>query len=223
MTAVISVPSVATEISHIRRQTIRLFSLQFFTNVILIASFLGMSCGCLASRRQQDWLSYFPLIALGTVVAALATSTAYHFWSGLVIDVGSQRSAQEVFFGTEYANPDVAQFIVPIEAIAAVFFVLVALMFVGLGQVMGRAFDTYPNRVLGYTLNIGGSLTGIAAFSALAFLEAPPAIWFLICCAGIAYLLHQDGALDWTRAIAGLMLLAISTWCHFHPAARHIR
>jgi hypothetical protein len=43
----------------------------------------------------------------------------------------------------------VAQLVVPIEAVAAVFFVLVALMFVGLGQVMGRAFDAYPNRVLG--------------------------------------------------------------------------
>src|SRR6266403_4344479 len=99
MAAVDVAPSVAMGMSQVRTQAIRLFAvgflvlflelacirrvatyvifLQFFTNVILIASFLGMSCGCLASRRQQDWLSYFPLIALGTVVAALATSTAY--------------------------------------------------------------------------------------------------------------------------------------------------
>jgi len=34
--------------------------LQFFTNVVLIASFLGMSCGCLAARQRRDWLGYFP-------------------------------------------------------------------------------------------------------------------------------------------------------------------
>src|SRR5205814_496247 len=230
MAAVDVAPSVAMGMSQVRTQAIRLFAfgflvlfmelacirwfatyvifLQFFTNVILIASFLGMSCGCLAAGRRQEWLHYFPLIGLGAIVAALAASTAYHFWSGLVIDVGSQRSAQEVFFGTEYGNPDVAKFVLPIEAIAAVFFVLVALMFVGLGQVMGRAFDAYPNRVLGYTLNIGGSLAGIIAFSALAFLKAPPAVWFLICCAGIAYLLYQERALDGLK-IAALVTLVV--------------
>ena len=80
--------------------------------------------------------------------------------------MGHQASPQEVFFGTEYRNPDVAQFVVPIELVAAVFFILIALMFVGLGQVLGRAFDAYPNRVLGYSLNIGGSLAGILAFLA---------------------------------------------------------
>ena len=230
MAAVDAAPSVATGMSQVRTQAIRLFAvgflvlfmelacirwfatyvifLQFFTNVILIAAFLGMSCGCLAAGRRQEWLHYFPLIGLGAVVAALATSSVYHFWSGLVIDVGSQRSAQEVFFGTEYGNPDVATFVVPIEAIAAVFFILVALMFVGLGQVMGRAFDAYPNRVLGYTLNIGGSLAGILVFSAFAFLKAPPAVWFLICCAGIAYLLHQERALDRLK-ITSLVLLIV--------------
>src|SRR5690348_8878434 len=163
MAAVDVAPSVATGISQVRTQAIRLFAveflvlfmelacirwfatyvvfLQFFTNVILIASFLGMSCGCLAAQRKQEWLHYFPVIGLGAIVTALAMSAVYHFWSGLLIDVGSQRSAQEVFFGTEYGNPDVAKFVVPIEAVAAIFFVLVALMFVGLGQVMGRAFE----------------------------------------------------------------------------------
>src|SRR5689334_18914400 len=230
MAAVDVAPSVATGMSQVRTQAIRLFAvgflvlfmelacirwfatyvvfLQFFTNVILIASFLGMSCGCLAAQRKQEWLHYFPVIGLGAIVTALAMSAVYHFWSGLLIDVGSQRSAQEVFFGTEYGNPDVAKFVVPIEAIAAIFFVLVALMFVGLGQVMGRAFDAYPNRVLGYTLNIGGSLAGIVAFSALAFLKAPPVVWFLICCAGIAYLLYQERALNGVK-IAALVTVVV--------------
>src|SRR5712692_11177811 len=66
--------------------------LQFFSNVVLIAAFLGMSCGCLAAGRRQDWLEYFPSLAVGTVIAALATYAAYHFWSGFAIDVGGQQS-----------------------------------------------------------------------------------------------------------------------------------
>jgi SAM-dependent methyltransferase len=176
--------------------------LQFFTNVVLIASFLGMSCGCLAVRQRRDWLNSFPFIALATIAAAVAVLVVYHRWSGLSIDVGGQASPQEVFFGTEYRNPDVAQFVVPVETIAATFFVLVAFMFVGPGQVLGRAFDAYPDRVLGYTLNIGGSLAGIACFSALSFMQAPPVAWFFISCAGVAYLLHQAGSLTRFRALA---------------------
>src|SRR6202165_5522402 len=112
--------------------------LQFFTNAVLIACFLGMSCGCLAARQKRDWLEHFPLLALGTITTALATLFLYARWQGLAVDVGGQGSSpQQVFFGTEYRNPDVAQFVIPIELIAALFFVLIALMFVGLGQVLG--------------------------------------------------------------------------------------
>src|SRR5262249_16800736 len=150
-----------------------------------------------------------PFIALATIVAALAMSAVYHFWKGLAVDVGHQISPQEVFFGTEYRNPDVAQFVVPIESIGAVFFILIALMFVGLGQVLGRAFDAYPNRVLGYTLNIGGSLLGILGFSALSFAQSPPLVWFLISCGGIAYLLNQANSLSSPRVVALVTLLII--------------
>jgi len=198
--------------------------LQFFTNVVLIASFLGMSCGCLAARQPRDWLGYFPFIALGTIVAALALFKVYNHWSGLSIDVGGQASPQEVFFGTEYRNPDVAQFAVPIEAVAAVFFVLVALMFVGLGQVLGRAFDAYPNRVMGYTLNIAGSLAGIVGFSAISFIQAPPVAWFLISCAGAAYLLYQTASLTRYRALALVTaVVSVSLPTHWFSTAFHTR
>ena len=85
-------------------------------------------------------------------MAALALLAVYRSWSGLAIDVGDQASPQEMFFGTEYRNPDVAKFAIPIEAVAGVFFVLIALMFVGLGQVLGRAFDACPDRVHGLHL-----------------------------------------------------------------------
>jgi hypothetical protein len=175
------------ELACIRWFAANVIFLQFFTNVVLLACFLGMSCGCMAARQRRDWLGYFPLLALGTVLAALAMLVIYSRWSGLAIDVGRQASPQEIFFGTEYRNPDVAQFTVPIDLIVAVFFVLIALMFVGLGQVLGRAFDAYTNRVMGYTLNIGGSLVAIVVFSLISFVQAPPAVWFFISCAGIAH------------------------------------
>ena len=92
-----------------------------------------------------------------------------------MIDVGGQGSPQQIYFGTEYRAQDVSRFVVPLEAVAATFFTLVALTFIGLGQTMGRAFDSVPDRVTAYTVNIAGSLFGIAAMAALSYLETPPA------------------------------------------------
>jgi SAM-dependent methyltransferase len=199
------------ELASIRWFAANVIFLQFFTNIVLLACFLGMSCGCLAARQRRDWLGYFPVLALSTIVAGLALVAAYHSWSGLVVEVGNQRSPQEIFFGTEYRNPDVARFAIPIELIVGVFFVLIALMFVGLGQVLGRAFDAFPNRVLGYTLNIGGSLVGIVAFSLISLFQLPPAVWFLIGGTGVAYLLHRDGRLTLPRGAALLAVLVAVT------------
>ena len=196
------------ELACIRWFSANVIFLQFFTNIVLIASFLGMSCGCLASRHGSKWLALFPVLALTTFAVARLIMALYSYWGGLAIDVGGQASPQEVFFGAEFRNPDLAQFVVPIEAIAALFFVLITLMFVGLGQTLGRAFDAYPNRVVGYSLNIGGSLAGIVGFSLLSFAQAPPAIWFAIGCAGIVYLLRQEKALSLARLLTLVAVVA---------------
>ena len=59
------------ELASIRWFAANVIFLQFFTNVVLLACFLGMSCGCMAARQRRDWLGYFPLLALGTVCAGL--------------------------------------------------------------------------------------------------------------------------------------------------------
>lgn len=110
----------------------------------------------------------------------------------------------------------------PIEAVVAVFFILVALMFVGLGQVLGRAFDAYPNRVMGYTLNIVGSLTGIAGFTIVSFVHAPPVVWFVIGFAGIAYLLYKGNLLTRLRGLLLGAALVIVVVPDFHRESKGI-
>ena len=198
------------ELASIRWFSANVVFLQFFTNVVLLASFLGMSCGCLAARQRFNWFAWFPLIAAGCFAAARLTFMLYSLWKGFAVNVGDQNSPQEVFFGTEFRGPDLARFVIPIEWIAGLFFVLIALMFAGLGQMLGRSFDAYPDRIKGYSLNIGGSLAGIAGFSALSFLQAPPVVWLLIVTAGVAYLLYRDEALTPVRGAALLLVMACS-------------
>jgi hypothetical protein len=51
------------ELACIRWFSAYVIFLQFFTNVVLIACFLGMSCGCLTARLRRDWLGSFCCLA----------------------------------------------------------------------------------------------------------------------------------------------------------------
>src|SRR5262249_46120411 len=154
--------------------------LTFFTNLVLLACFLGMSVGLMSARGKRDLVrAVFPL-ALVAVSCAVVTSSS-RVARRYVINVGGQEAPQQVFLGTEpFQAPDPSRFVVPIEAVAGAFFGLIALTFVGLGQVMGRAFDAIPNRVAAYTVDVLGSLSGIAAFGLLSWLWTPPALWFAV-------------------------------------------
>src|SRR5207248_393060 len=112
--------------------------LTFFTNLVLLACFLGMSTGLLAAGRGRDFVTWVIPLAVVAVGLAELTSWAYAHFGNVMIDVGGQESPQQVFFGTESHGRDLSKFIVPIEVVAATFFALLALMFVGLGQAMGR-------------------------------------------------------------------------------------
>ena len=124
------------------------------------------------------------------------------------VAVGDQNSPERVYFGTEYRHPDVSKVIIPMEAIAGFFFVLIALAFVGLGQVMGRYFDMIPKRLQAYTTNIVGSLVGIIAFALISYLWLSPFWWFLIGLGCSCYFL--DGTLK--RRILNISI-AVVTIC----------
>src|SRR4051794_37523960 len=152
--------------------------LTFFTNIVLIACFLGMSVGCMVAGRRRNYVTWVLPLSLVSALLALGIFVAYQKYGRLMIDVGNQQSPQLIYFGTEYRPKDPSKFVVPIEAVAGAFFVLIALTFVGLGQEMGRAFDAIPGRIAAYTTNVFGSLLGIVAFFAASWFRTSPHVWF---------------------------------------------
>jgi SAM-dependent methyltransferase len=154
--------------------------LTFFTNIVLMACFLGVSVGCLAASRNTSWMRAFVPLALLIAASASGFLWAYNNFSQVMIDVGSQQSPQLIYFGTDARIKDPTKWVVPIEVLAAYFFVLVALVFVGPGQEVGRRFTAIDNRLTAYTADILGSLAGILVFGLMSFFRIPAWIWFLI-------------------------------------------
>jgi hypothetical protein len=184
--------------------------LTFFTNIVLMACFLGMSVGCLAASRPRDHLPrVIPLLVVSVVLAYLVYFTATR--GVFRLDVGGQRSPQQIYFGTEPApDTDLSRFVVPIEVVAGTFFVLIALLFVGLGQVMGRAFNAIPNRVAAYTTNVLGSLGGIAAFGLASYFRMTPLLWFAVCLGILLHFLRPWSVVQVGGALATMYLIAMS-------------
>jgi SAM-dependent methyltransferase len=204
------------ELAAIRWFPAHVLYLTFFTNVVLLASFLGMSVGCLAASHRRNYLTWTPLL----LVLALGAAHAVEITSGLfsnVVDVGNQASPQQVYFGTEYHSQDLSRYAIPVEILCGFFFIVIALAFVGPGQELGRGLKRWPSRVQAYTLNIVGSIFGIVLFAACSWLEIPAYCWFLLVAAGLGYFYFVSADDRFPRRLLGsgsltAILLLLVVW-----------
>ncbi len=187
---VISFLALFMELALIRWVPAHVLYLTFFTNCVLLASFLGLSLGCLAVNSPRPLLAWTAPVLAVTMALAQAFGLMWRFLQQAVA-VGNQ--AQFVFFGAEAYQYDLARVTIPVEVIGGLFFVLIALCFLGPGQELGRRFKQVP-RIPGYTLNILGSMAGIAVFTAASWLELPPFWWFLLVAALVWWLLGRGEA-----------------------------
>jgi Spermine/spermidine synthase domain len=139
--------------------------LSYFTNFILLASFLGLGVGILSARRKLLLgPRTFPLLVLFAAILIAATKFELKIGSAGVLYYGAGES------GT--APPENA-LVLPAA------FLLVSLIFVCIGRPLGILLSQVTPPLRAYALDIGGSLAGIATFFVLSFLEQPPAVWFV--------------------------------------------
>jgi spermidine synthase len=183
---IISLIILFLELAAIRWFPAHVLYLTFFTNVVLLASFLGMSVGCLAASSHRNYLIWTPALLTIALLGAHTVEISSGTFAKLV-DVGNQVSPQQVYFGTEYHSGDLSRYAIPVEVLCGFFFTIIALAFVGPGQELGRALKRWPNRVQGYTLNILGSIAGIILFGACSWLELSAFWWFLFAAVGLGY------------------------------------
>jgi hypothetical protein len=131
--------------------------LAYFSNFILLASFLGIGVGCLLAPYRVKLFRWFPLLQAAVILAV------YYFRLEIALP-----TTGSIYFSSGTADKSVVQ--VESTMLLPLLFVAVAALFATMAQRMGREMAVLtPLR--GYTINIVGSLAGVAAFGVISWLE----------------------------------------------------
>ncbi|HSH21804.1 MAG TPA: fused MFS/spermidine synthase [Candidatus Caenarcaniphilales bacterium] len=163
----------------------------FFSNFLLIASFLGIGLGILLGRRGANpRLSPFAFL-LAAVVALV---------SFFQLNVQVQ-SVDEIFFGLAESNAANINFLV-LPLVVGLVVALLATLALPLGPLLK---SMPPLRA--YAIDIIGSMSGIAAFAILSALGTSPIVWFFVAVALVIALELGKGRFRW--ALVNTAVLAV--------------
>ncbi len=158
--------------------------LAYFSNFILLASFLGIGIGCLLATRRRNLFVWFPLIQFAVIAAV----------NLLRLEVALP-STSTIYFSSGTTAP-----VVPVEStlLLPLLFVSVAVLFATVAHRMGRELSGRPP-LRAYVINLLGSTAGVAAFALVSWFELPPSVWFGVAAAAALPFVVQDRR--WIAAI----------------------
>ncbi|MFH0828578.1 MAG: spermidine synthase [Candidatus Kerfeldbacteria bacterium] len=175
------------ELSLIRWAGSNVVHLSYFSNFILLGSFLGIGLGFLIVRRQSLlWIGVYAL-ALFVLLVRIFPVEVQRDYSTLL------------FFGGSTLH--LTGF--PVWLTLPVIFVFITAIFVCLGQTVGQLFQKLPS-LEAYRFDLLGSIAGIVLFSLMSFMGLSPIAWGILVSIGILFLLPRS-----RRLVVIVPLLAI--------------
>ena len=176
------------ELALIRWVGSNVFYLSYFSNFILLGSFLGIGVGFLRANRGVD---LFPWAAV-----MLAFLVAFVRLFPVTID---RSGSQLVYFGIHESG-------LPMWVVLPIIFVATAAVMSAIAQGVGRVFSRF-DALEAYRLDILGSIAGIVTFSLLSFWYAPPVAWGII--AAILFVVLYVPSLRALQVVAVLALVVM--------------
>ena len=167
----------------------------FFRNFLLMASFLGIGVGILWGRdpNRVPFSPFGPLLLALTVLVTQCTVTI------------ELTSPDEIFFGlSESQGADVNFFVLPGIVLLA------TVIMAGLAVPLGALLTSMPP-LKAYSIDIMGSMTGVATFTILSASGTPPLVWFgvvalLTALMGLAAGLRRSSLVT-AGSLAGVLVL----------------
>ena len=180
------------ELALIRWLGSNIVHLSYFSNFVLLGSFLGIGAGFLISRKNWS------LLALSPVLLAFTVGLVWAF------PVTINREGGDIIYFTSLVTTGP-----PAWLVLPLVFVLVAAILAGPAEAVGRCFGKLDN-LNAYRWDLIGSLTGITAFSLLSYLQAPSPVWGVLVSAAYLALLWGPRGLLTAVSSAALIFVLVS-------------
>ncbi len=158
--------------------------LSYFSNFVLLGSFLGVGLGFLRAHKGPDLFRWAPFsLAVFLIVVKIFP---------VEID---RTGGNLIYFGSLETKG------LPTWVVLPFVFVAVAGIMTMIAYGVAQRFRKFP-ALEAYRLDIIGSLSGIIAFSALAYFRVPPIGWMAVIVVLILFLTWRPRALDVVAAVA---------------------
>lgn len=174
--------------------------LRYLTNLVLLASFLGVGVGFLRAEAKRDLFPYAPI--------ALAVFALF-----IVLFPVQQAHQGDLPVLRGLAGSPALPLWVSLPLIFAGSAVVMTLLAEG----VARTFRTFE-ALQAYRLDVLGSVAGIIAFSALAFLGMRPIVWILVASIGLFLVLRRPITAMQIASFAGLTLIFAANSLSTHDA-----
>jgi spermine/spermidine synthase len=173
--------------------------LSFFTNFVLLASFLGVGVGFLRASARGSLF----------VLAPCALTTLILFLAVFPVEGGRVNGVLQLVGGFGWSP-------LPTWISLTVIFLLSFTTMAAIAEGVARAFGSFEP-LEAYRLDILGSILGIFAFSALSLLQAPPLVWGIVVTVIFVGMMGRSRALQLLPLAFALLVLGLLS---FAPMTR---
>ena len=180
------------ELALIRWLGANVLYLAYFSNVVLLGSFLGIGAGFLWASRRNRSLFFFAPATLAMLVVL----------TGLLDVRVGVAGGDLIFFGLDTSGP-------PRWVVLPVVFVAVAIVMACLGDGVARSFGRLSN-LDAYQLDLVGGLLGVTAFAVLSFAYAEPVVWGTITAIGLLVAIRPRRSNEIAAVGVPLVLLVVA-------------
>lgn len=183
------------ELAIIRWTGANIYALSFFSNFILLASFLGIGIGFI---RPKSSMNIFPFAPLALALFILLTHLYSYEYQIQINPLTDDLNFWSIYFKNN---------LFPVELTLPIIFIAVTIVMATIADGVARTFQTFAP-LIAYRFEIIGSILGVVCFSFLSFLNTSPLWWGII----ISLLFISLLIRKW-RLTSVLMVLQIASLC----------
>ncbi|MER7406010.1 spermidine synthase [Streptomyces sp. NPDC000070] len=192
------------ELALIRWAGANVVHLSYFSNFILLGSFLGIGIGFLIPAARGQWLKRWTPVPLALLVVLVRE-----------YPVQVRQSSSEVLYFTAVKTTGLPEW-VTLPAI----FLLTAVIMAGIGKITADLFRLLPS-LDAYRYDLLGSIAGSLSFAVLSWLRAPSVVWGVLAAAALLVLGGRRNTLRYavplTAMVAALFVETATSGISWSP------